>query len=198
MCSATRWTRRLSGSQNDFCCFVMTRLDRAISGARLFRNVRFDRAISRTKICHPGLDPLLSGLNFVDGLHGVDSTRVQTLDASSGHELGGNTVRHQNSVFHDLLKRIPWATFERLVATHGADRRVRRLATKSQFIALLYGQLSGAASLREIVGGLESHALRLYHVGGHDDFFEAIDDRRRPSAPARPLPSARPDSAARR
>jgi len=42
---------------------------------------------------------------------------------------------------------------------------MRRLTTKSQFIALLYGQLSGASSLREIVGGLESHAARLYHVG---------------------------------
>ena len=75
-------------------------------------------------------------------------------------------MRHQNSVFHDLLKRVPWAEFDRLVAAHDADRRVRRLPTKSQFIALLYGQLSGAASLREIVGGLESHAVRLYHVGG--------------------------------
>lgn len=56
--------------------------------------------------------------------------------------------------------------FDRLVADHGADRRVRRLPTKAQFIALLYGQLSGAASLREIVDGLESHAVRLYHVGG--------------------------------
>ncbi len=75
-------------------------------------------------------------------------------------------MRHQNSVFHDLLKRVPWAEFDRLVAAHNADRRVRRLPTKSQFIALLYGQLSGAASLREITGGLESHAVRLYHVGG--------------------------------
>lgn len=75
-------------------------------------------------------------------------------------------MRHQNSVFHDLLKRVPWVEFERLVAEHGADHRVRRLPTKSQLIALLYGQLSGAASLREIVGGLESHALRLYHLGG--------------------------------
>lgn len=75
-------------------------------------------------------------------------------------------MRHQNSVFHDLLKQVPWAAFERLVARHGADKHVRRLPTKSQFIALLYGQLSGAASLREIVGGMESHAARLYHVGG--------------------------------
>ena len=74
-------------------------------------------------------------------------------------------MRHHNSVFHDLLKRVPWAAFDRLVAIHGADRRVRRLPTKAQLIALLYGQFSGAVSLREIVGGLESHSLRLYHLG---------------------------------
>jgi len=31
-------------------------------------------------------------------------------------------------------------------------------------VALLYGRLSGASSLREIVAGLESHAARLYHL----------------------------------
>jgi hypothetical protein len=51
------------------------------------------------------------------------------------------------------------------VAEHQADARVRRLTTQSQFLALLYGQLAGAASLREIVGGLESQAARLYHLG---------------------------------
>ena len=30
---------------------------------------------------------------------------------------------------------------------------------------MLYGQLAGAASLREIVGGIESHRARLYHLG---------------------------------
>src|SRR5580692_3131815 len=72
---------------------------------------------------------------------------------------------HQNSVFHGLLKLVPWHRFESLVEDHGADARVRRLSTKSQLVALLYGQLSGAASLREIVTGLSSHAVRLYHVG---------------------------------
>jgi len=72
---------------------------------------------------------------------------------------------HQNTVFHELLKHIPWPAFERLVEQHGADAGVRRLTTKSQFLALLYGQLSGASSLREIVAGLQSHAPRLYHLG---------------------------------
>jgi Transposase DDE domain/Domain of unknown function (DUF4372) len=74
-------------------------------------------------------------------------------------------MRHQNSVFHGLLKHVPWHRFDSLVDEHGADGRVRRLSTKSQFVALLYGQLSGATSLREIVTGLSSHARRLYHVG---------------------------------
>ena len=58
-------------------------------------------------------------------------------------------MRHQNTVFHDLLKRVPWGAFAKLVALHGADARVRQLPTKSQLIALLYATLSGASSLRE-------------------------------------------------
>ena len=74
-------------------------------------------------------------------------------------------MRHQNSVFHDLLKHVPWGEFDDLVEHHGADWRVRRLSTKRQVGALLYGQLAGASSLREIEAGLESHAVRLYHLG---------------------------------
>ena len=74
-------------------------------------------------------------------------------------------MRHQNSVFHQITKGIPWATFERLVDEHKSDFRVRRLDSKSQFLALLFGQLSGATSLREIEAGLASHASQLYHLG---------------------------------
>jgi Transposase DDE domain/Domain of unknown function (DUF4372) len=93
-------------------------------------------------------------------------------------------MRHHNSVFHDLLKRIPWAEFEGLVLRHGADKHVRRLSTKDQLIALLYGQLAGASSLREIVGGLESHRARLYHLGGRVAQRSTLADAnaRRPAA----------------
>jgi hypothetical protein len=74
-------------------------------------------------------------------------------------------MRHQNSVLHDVLKRIPWDLFDRLVEQHGSDYRSRRLSTKDQLVALLYGQFSGAASLREIEAGLSSHRARLYHLG---------------------------------
>ena len=92
-------------------------------------------------------------------------------------------MRHQNSVFHSVLKHVPWGDFDRLVEEHGADFRVRRLTTKSQFVALLYGQLSGASSLREIVTGLESHAARLYHLGAEPVRRSTLADAnaRRPS-----------------
>jgi IS4 transposase len=74
-------------------------------------------------------------------------------------------MRHQNSVFHSLTKHIPWTRFDGIVEKYGADELVRKLTTKRQFIALLYGQFSGSTSLREIVSGMESHETRLYHLG---------------------------------
>lgn len=74
-------------------------------------------------------------------------------------------MRHENSVMHDLLKRISWDRFDALVEEHEADRCVRRLSTKSQLVALLHAQFSGATSLREIVTTMASHATRLYHLG---------------------------------
>lgn len=76
-----------------------------------------------------------------------------------------NAMQHQNTVLHQLLQHVPWGIFDALVERHHADKHVRRLKTKSQFLAMLYGQLSGATSLREIVTGLESCRTRLYHVG---------------------------------
>ena len=73
---------------------------------------------------------------------------------------------HHNSVFHDVLKLVPWAEVDRLVEEHDADASARQLKTKDHLIAVLYGQLSGAVSLRELVDDLESQADLLYHVGG--------------------------------
>ena len=93
-------------------------------------------------------------------------------------------MRHQNTVLHDLLKHLPWAVFDALVETHQADKHVRGLTTKSQLVALLYGQLSGAASLRALVVDLESHANRLYHLGATPVKRSSLSDANalRPSA----------------
>ena len=74
-------------------------------------------------------------------------------------------MRHTNSVFHDLLKLVPWAAFDRLVGEFGADDSIRSFTTRNQLQALLFAQLSGASSLREVEAVMASHQARLYHVG---------------------------------
>ena len=75
-------------------------------------------------------------------------------------------VQHQNIVFHGLLKQIPWTLVDRLVKQYDADGDPRSLKTKAHLIAMLYAQFCGARSLREITTNLQSHASKLYHVGG--------------------------------
>jgi hypothetical protein len=88
-------------------------------------------------------------------------------------------VRHHNSVLHGLLKHIPWSQFEALVDEHHADARVRKLNTKTQLVALLYAQLAGAASLREIEAAMTSHAARLYHLGAREVSRSTLADANR-------------------
>jgi Transposase DDE domain/Domain of unknown function (DUF4372) len=94
-----------------------------------------------------------------------------------------NTVRHQNSVFHDVLKLIPWTEFDRLVEKHGSDELVRKFKSRHQLIALVYGQLAGAASLREIEATMASHRARLYHVGGQVPRRTTFADANRTRSP---------------
>jgi IS4 transposase len=76
-------------------------------------------------------------------------------------------VRHQNIVFHGILKQIPWAALDRLVEQYDADGDDdRSVKTKAHLIALIYGQLGGLRSLGDIATSLKSHASKLYHLGG--------------------------------
>ena len=75
-------------------------------------------------------------------------------------------MRHQNIVFHGLLKHIPWSTLDGLVDRYNADWDSRVVKTKAHLIAMLYAQFCGARSLREIETNLKSHAGKFYHLGG--------------------------------
>jgi hypothetical protein len=90
--------------------------------------------------------------------------RFERLAAFETRE-GDHAMLHQNIVLHSLLNHVPWHKLGQIVEKHGADDSARKLNGKRHLIALLYGQLSGAMSLREIVTGMESHEVRLYHLG---------------------------------
>jgi hypothetical protein len=53
---------------------------------------------------------------------------------------------HHNTVFHAVLKHVPWRALDRLVDECAANKKVRRLTTQDQFKALLYAQLAGSGN----------------------------------------------------
>jgi hypothetical protein len=74
-------------------------------------------------------------------------------------------MQRQTTVLKEILKLMPRWQFERMAERHGADYRVRTLSSWSQFLALVYAQLAGATSLREVTAALSSHRSALYHLG---------------------------------
>jgi IS4 transposase len=99
----------------------------------------------------------------MDMAHDIDSTPVWTFGDDLDTEWS-NAMRHKNSVLHGLLQYVPRGAFDALVEKHGGDKGTRTMSMWTQFVALAYGQLSGAQSLREIEGALLSHKARLYHL----------------------------------
>jgi hypothetical protein len=69
------------------------------------------------------------------------------------------------SIFSQLLKLFPRLEFEGLVQQHKAERHARGFSSWDQFVAMLFCQLGGAQSLREICGGLAATEGKLKHLG---------------------------------
>ena len=96
---------------------------------------------------------------------------------------GVNTVPHHNSVFHDVLKLVPWWRLDDLTMELGTNAEARKLTPKQHLIAMLYAQLFGSPSLRAIENGLKSHEPRLYHLGGTGVKRSTLADANRQRSP---------------
>lgn len=90
---------------------------------------------------------------------------------------------HQNIVFHDVLKQLPWWHLDALTQELRTDADARKLTTKQHLIAMLYAQLFGAPSLRAIEIGLRSEAPRLYHLGGSEVKRSTLAEANRQRSP---------------
>ena len=69
------------------------------------------------------------------------------------------------SIFSQILQLISRSSFEQAVRKHKAERHARGFSSWGQFVAMLFCQLSGAKSLREITGGLAASEGKLRHLG---------------------------------
>ena len=72
---------------------------------------------------------------------------------------------HYSSIFHQLFNFIPRHRFENAVKNTSGDLYCKHFTAWKQFLTLLYAQISGKDSLREIENGLLANHKRLYHLG---------------------------------
>lgn len=69
------------------------------------------------------------------------------------------------TIFSELLKLVPRFHFDQTVNRYGLDRYAKSFTSWRQFITLLYAQVKGKESLRDMETGLAVQSSRWYHVG---------------------------------
>jgi len=75
-------------------------------------------------------------------------------------------MAHNNTVLGQMLQLLPRHVFEHQVETHAwQGPKPRKLSYWSQLVAMLFAQLSGKKSLRDLVFSLGRHPRKLYHLG---------------------------------
>lgn len=72
---------------------------------------------------------------------------------------------YRDTRFGALLKGLSRPTFRQLVRRFEADKHCKGFSSWQHLIAMLYAQLSGAGSLREIETGFNARPLQHYHLG---------------------------------
>ena len=68
-------------------------------------------------------------------------------------------------VFAQLVEFLDNNKFRRLVEKYNGDFHVRSFSCWNQLLALMFGQLSGRESLRDLIVTLEAHRAKCYHLG---------------------------------
>lgn len=67
--------------------------------------------------------------------------------------------------FGDLMKGLPRAQFDRVVSEQQADKFAKGFSRWDQFLAMVFSQVSGCRSLREVESGFNCQANHHYHLG---------------------------------
>ena len=74
-------------------------------------------------------------------------------------------MAYESTIFNQLFNSIPRYDFETYATAHDGDRYRKGFTCWKQFLVLLYAQVSGKSSLRDIYSGLLAHPSRLYPLG---------------------------------
>ncbi len=74
-------------------------------------------------------------------------------------------MAHCTTLFNTMLNFIPRHQFSALEKRHSTGRRSRSFSRWSQFVHLMFMQLTGRSSLRDGIQSMNSRANNLYHLG---------------------------------
>lgn len=69
------------------------------------------------------------------------------------------------SRLQQVMKGLSRGAFERLVAQYDADKHCKGFSSYDHLVAMVFGQLSGAQSLRTLEAGFNSQQTHHYHLG---------------------------------
>ena len=75
-------------------------------------------------------------------------------------------MRHQATLFEQIVDRFPWHRFDHHVRAHRADERQRGFTSRQQFLALLAAALGGHPGLRPLTAALAPNSGALRLLGG--------------------------------
>ncbi len=68
-------------------------------------------------------------------------------------------------VFANLIEFLPQRVFDRLVLNYSGNKYVKHFSCWNQLLCMIFGQLSGRESLRDLIIIFEAHSSKCYHLG---------------------------------
>src|SRR5512133_1709171 len=68
-------------------------------------------------------------------------------------------------VFSQLMEFLPKRVFDCLVEKYDGDKYIRHFSCWNQMLCMIFGQLTGRDSLRDLMISLEPHKQKYYHLG---------------------------------
>lgn len=68
-------------------------------------------------------------------------------------------------VFTQLIEFLPQKAFQRIVMRYQGDKYIKSFSCWNQLLVMIFGQLSGCESLRELVCIAAAHTPKTYHLG---------------------------------
>lgn len=93
--------------------------------------------------------------NLLEGVEPRAPTQPQPRKAATVYSI--SRIQH-------ILQSLPRGTFQRCVQAHQADRYSKGFTCWDQLVAMVYAQLSGASSLRQLEAGFNQHPSHHYHL----------------------------------